>query len=211
MEGFLMFKNTAQNGFLLVEILVSLLIISLTAVNITGLQKLIVEQNRNNVAHTEVIALANQKVNQLLSYDNVARLDALVGINLPTETPGLTTFNLEWAVSSDLAESASMRTVTLQIKWEDSKGDELVYTYSEKINVTPSRAIIESVLETNDVIYFNPKKRYKNKDFVIYNSELFEAKRNVSATPETTSGDWESYGLINNKDLENDQNLAALF
>ncbi|MFT7457260.1 MAG: hypothetical protein ACI892_002425, partial [Marinobacter maritimus] len=42
-------------------------------------------------------------------------------------------------------------------------------------------------------------------------SELFEAKRNVSATPETTSGDWESYGLINNKDLENDQNLAALF
>ncbi|PKH02471.1 hypothetical protein CXF72_11450 [Psychromonas sp. MB-3u-54] len=205
-----MFKKTAQNGFLLVEILVSLLIISLTAVNITGLQKLIVEQNRDNVAHTEVIALANQKMNELLSYDNVARLDALVGVNLPTEEPGLTTFNLEWAVSSDLADGASIRTVTLQIKWDDSKGDEQTYLYSEKINLAQSRAIIlESELQTNDVFYFNPKLEYKQNAFVIYNSELFESQKHFSAgsatPPETGSGDWESHGLITNSDL------AALF
>ncbi|ABM04815.1 type IV pilin [Psychromonas ingrahamii 37] len=212
-----MFKKTAQNGFLLVEILVSLLIVSLTAVNITGLQKLIVEQNRDNVAHTEVIALANQKMNELLSYNNATSLDALVDI---TETPGLTTFNLEWTVISDSAsdpdESVNIRTVTLNIKWDNSKGSEQTYTYSEKINLTPSRANIESVFETNNFSYFNPKKTYNNKDFVIYNSELFQFSagnshpRDVN-NPETVSDGWTSYGLINNKDLKNNSDLDTLF
>jgi prepilin-type N-terminal cleavage/methylation domain-containing protein len=220
MEGFLMFKKIAQNGFSLVEILVSLLVVSLTAVNITGLQQLIIEQNRDNVAHTEVIALANQKMNELLSYDNVASLDALVGISLPMETPGLTTFNLEWGVSSDLAEGDSIRTVTLQIKWEDSKGDELTYRYSEKINLAQSKAIIvESVLKANDFIYYEPKMGYKIGAFVVYNSELFKAINSVSAsgtnnpesTPDNTPEDWESYGSINNTDLADNTDLAALF
>ena len=101
-----MLKTIDNRGFSLVEILVSLLVVSLTAVNITGLQKLIVEQNRDNVAHTEVISLANQKMNELLTYNNIASIDGLVDVSLPTETPGMTSFDLTWGVTSlDLADA----------------------------------------------------------------------------------------------------------
>lgn len=212
----------AHNGFLLVEILVSLFVVSLTAVNITGLQKLIVEQNRDNVAHTEVISLANQKMNELLSYENITQIDGL-NTHFTTATPGLTEFNLAWTVSPVPAESADMRTVTLKINWENSKGDELTYTYSEQVNLalllspyngdpaSIAAVIVESVLKSKEVIYFDPNIDYKTGAFAIYNSELFQALGNVSSTPGTTSGAWRSYGLIDNPELANNPDLAILF
>jgi len=224
-----MLKKAAHKGFSLIEILVSLLVVSLTAVNITGLQKLIVEQNRDNVAHTEVITLANQKMNELLTYDNIAQIDGLSGVSLPAETPGMTSFSLAWDVTSlDLADAAGadIRNVKLQIDWDDSKGDGRTYTYSEQVNLAlllspynaPSR--VNSSLKSNDVIYFEPKMGYKTDAFVIYNSELFQTTAVFSAgnghprdvdNPETISAGWKSYGLIDNPELANNPDLAALF
>lgn len=230
-----MLKTAAHNGFSLIEILVSLLVVSLTAVNITGLQKLIVEQNRDNVAHTEVISLANQKMNELLTYDNITKIDGLAAVSLPTETPGMTSFDLAWGVTSlDPADAAGadIRNITLQIDWDDSKGDKRTYTYSEQVNLAlllspynddpASRGedIVESVLETNNVIYFEAKMGYKKDAFVIYNSELFQATTNFSAgggqprnvaNPTVVSDGWKSYGSINNPDLANNSDLATLF
>lgn len=230
-----MLKTAAHNGFSLIEILVSLLVVSLTAVNITGLQKLIVEQNRDNVAHTEVISLANQKMNELLTYDNIASIDGLVDVSLPTETPGMTSFDLAWGVTSlDPADAAGadIRNIKLQIDWDDSKGDKRTYTYSEQVNLalllspynddpaSRGAAIVESAIETNDVIYFEAKMGYKKGAFVIYNSELFQATKVFSAgnghprdvdNPETISDGWKSYGSISNPKLANNPDLVTLF
>ncbi|MFT6927095.1 MAG: hypothetical protein ACJAZP_002724 [Psychromonas sp.] len=230
-----MLITTDNHGFSLAEILVSLFVVSLTAVNITGLQKLIVEQNRDNVAHTEVIALANQKINELLTYNNITAIDGLADISLATETPGMTSFNLAWGVTAvDLGAAAgeNIRNVKLQIDWDDSKGDKRSYDYTEQINLalllSPSgndptsmeAAIVESFLETNDVIYFEPKMGYKKGAFVIYNSELFQATEIFSAgnghprdvdNPETVSDGWTSYGLIDNPELAKNPDLATLF
>ncbi|HEY7866608.1 MAG TPA: type II secretion system protein [Psychromonas sp.] len=230
-----MLKTIDNRGFSLVEILVSLLVVSLTAVNITGLQKLIVEQNRDNVAHTEVISLANQKMNELLTYNNIASIDGLVDVSLPTETPGMTSFDLTWGVTSlDLADAggADIRNIKLQIDWDDSKGDKRSYNYTELVNLalllSPSSddptsreaAIVESFLETNDVIYFESKMGYKIGAFVIYNSELFQATKVFSAgnghprdvdNPETISEGWKSYGSISNPELAKNPDLATLF
>ena len=222
-----MAKRIDNSGFSLVEILVSLLVVSLTAVNITGLQKMIVEQNRDNVAHTQVIELANKKINELLTYQNVADIDGQDNVTLPPENPGMTRFDLAWGVTSlDASEEAGadIRNVTLQIGWDNAKGKKRSYVYSEQVNLalllSPSSdnrtsreaAIIESFIETNDVIYFEPKMGYKKGAFVIYNSELFEATEVFSAgnghprdvdNPTIASDGWKSYGPIDNPELAN--------
>lgn len=220
-----MAKIRGNSGFSLVEILVSLFIVSLTAVNITSLQKMIVEQNRDNVAHTQVIELANNKINELLTYQNIADIDGQGNVSLASQKPSMTVFNLAWRVASLNASEeagADIRNVTLQISWDDAKGQQRQYVYAKQVNLAsllrPSSdnrtsreaAIIESFLETDDVIYFEPKMRYKKGAFVIYNSELFEAKkvffagnahpRDV-ANPSTASEDWENHGAIDNPEL----------
>ncbi|HEY5716450.1 MAG TPA: prepilin-type N-terminal cleavage/methylation domain-containing protein [Psychromonas sp.] len=230
-----MAKTVDSSGFSLVEILVALLVVSLTAVNITGLQKMVVEQNRDNVAHTEVIALANKKMNELLTYTNVADIDGKDNVSLAPEKPGMTSFAMAWRVTTpDSSEGAgeNVRNVNLQIEWDDAKGDARSYAYSEQVNLAqllnPSSddstsqeaAIIESFLETNDVIYFEPKMGYKKGSFVIYNSELFEATAVYSVgnghprdvdNPSIVSEGWKSYGSIDNPELANNEELATLF
>jgi len=224
-----MLKKTAHKGFSLIEILVSLFVVSLTAVNITGLQKLIVEQNRDNMAHTEVITLANQKMNELLTYDNITQIDGLAGVSLAPETPGMTSFDLTWGVTSlDLADAAGadLRNIKLQIDWEDSKGDKRSYIYSEQVNLAlllnpyNDEPTVESLLKSNDIIYFEPKMGYKADAFVIYNSELFQTTTVFSAgngyprdvdNPETISYGWKSYGLIDDPELAKNPDLEALF
>jgi len=218
-----------HQGFSLVEILVSLLVVSLTAVNITGLQKLIVEQNRDNVAHTEVITLANRKMNELLTYDNITEIDGLADLSLAPQTPGMTSFDLAWEVTSlDLADAAGedIRNIKLQIDWDDSKGDKRSYIHSEQVNLAlllspyDEQPTVESSLKSNDLIYFEPKIGYKKGAFVIYNSELFQATTGFSVgnghprdvnNPETISNGWKSYGSINNAELAKNPDLAELF
>lgn len=219
----------AVHGFSLVEILVSLLVVSLTAVNITGLQKLIVEQNRDNITHTEAIALANQKMNELLTYDNISNIDGLADLPLATETPGMTSFDLSWGVTSvDIADAAGadIRNIKLQIDWHDSKGEKRSYIYSEQVNLalllSPYKAspIVESLLKSNEIIYFEPQIKYKRGAFVIYNSELFQATKVFSAgggyprdidNPALISSGWKSYGAIDNPELVKNSDLAMLF
>lgn len=230
-----MTKTTGNNGFSLVEILVSLFVVSLTAVCIVGLQKMIIEQNRDNLAHTQVIELANKKMNELLTYQNVTNIDGLIDVSLATEKTAQTNFDLAWGVTSiNAAENAGadIRNVKLQIDWEGAKGDPLSYVYSQQINlalllnpanndpVSKQAAIIESFLQSNDVIYFEPKMGYKKGSFIIYNSELFETIAEYSAesgyprdvaNPAVVSEGWKSYGLIDNPALANRTDLATLF
>ncbi|WP_372881599.1 hypothetical protein [Psychromonas sp.] len=230
-----MVKTTANNGFSLVEILVSLFVVCLTAVSIVGLQTMIIEQNRDNLAHTEVIELADKKMSELLTYQNVASIDGLSNVSLPAEKSAQTSFDLTWGVTAlDAAEGAGadIRNVQLQIAWDGAKGDKRSYLYSQQINLAlllnpanndataKQAAIIESFLGSSDVIYFEPKMGYKKGAFVIYNSELFETTSVFSpgnsyprdvANPAVVSAGWKSYGSIDNPALANRADLATLF
>ncbi|MFT6984290.1 MAG: prepilin-type N-terminal cleavage/methylation domain-containing protein [Psychromonas sp.] len=221
------------SGFSLVEILVSLVVVSLAAANVFGLQKMVGEQNRNNVTHTAVIALATDKMEEVLKSASIDAVDLLNG-KTDSVTLGLseTKFNYKWLIAGLGSEVGdSIREVTLQISWEDAKGDAQTFTYSEQVNLnlelkggaawepTPPLDIIISLLETNDVIYFEPKMGYKKGSFVIYNSELYEATsvhsvgnghpRDVADPNEDTG--WKNYGPINNSELANNPDLATLF
>ena len=229
-----MAKSEIAKGFSQVEILVSLLVVSIAAVNITGLQQVVGEQNRDNFIHSTVLKLATEKMEEVLQYDEVAEIEALAQLPPLKITEKLTDFTLNWDVATPDAgygAGANVRNITLQIDWNDAKGDPQVFTYSEQVNLAlllnpnggraaAEAAIVESFLETNEVIYFEPKMGYKKGAFVIYNSELFEATavhsvgnghpRDVD-NPTVVSEGWKSYGAIDNPALADNPDLATLF
>ena len=253
------------NGFSLVEILVSLFIVSMAAASVYGLQKTVIDQNRDNVAYKASIDLATEEMANVLKLENIDDalddegnvdhnnvIDAVCDLNDETKvvtkeaTQGATQFNLKWVVSRlDDASGTNCRSnvdfedqagkalfkVDLTINWKGVNDEAREYVYSEQINPFLSLLgaedtdlggvadIIASLLKTDEIIYFEPKMGYKKGAFVIYNSELFEATSVHSVgnghprkvdDPVTISAGWKSYGLINDKNLENMDELSTL-
>lgn len=221
-----------ESAFSLIEILVSLLVVSLVAANISGLQRLVIEQNRENTVHVTVIELALEKMEEVLKLDDISDLEKLHGTE-ESVTKGYANFNYSWKVLDNIANAGEdIRTVELTINWKDVKGDEQSFTYAEQMNLnlllndgtagstSDTAGIIISLLETNDVIYFDPKMGYKKGAFVIYDSDLFVATsvhsigngspRHNEVPAESDSG-WFNYGRIDNPELANNPDLATLF
>lgn len=223
-----------SRGFSLIEILISLFVVSFTAANISGLQILLNEQNRENTLHSLVQQLATEKIEEILQYASVNDLDSLPGLGSINVTRQFTDFTLNWDVSVppiNFEAPESVRKIALHIHWLDTKGGEKNYTYSQFVNLAQlhtlntsladmEAAIIESFLATNEVIYFENKMPYKAGAFVIYNSELFEATsshlagngapRNSQNANEINDG-WTSHGLINNPVLTGNEKLTTLY
>ena len=251
-------KQFSMKGFSLVEILVGLFIVSMTSISVYGLQKIVVEQNRDNVAYKASIELATEKMANVLKLDLIDNvdaegnivsngiIDAVCDLNGQTEnvTKGMTTFGLSWAVERlDVAVGSNCNTVIFErdagdtlfeveiaITWEGATNEVKTYRYIEQINpfLILSGAsgsdpngianIIVSLLNSNNVIYFESKMGYKKDAFVIYNSELFQAKKSYKiggGHPRdvgTPDGDdtWESFGLINDPALLENVEVATL-
>lgn len=232
-----MLKN---NGFSLVEILVAMFVVSLTAVNITGLQKMIANEQRDNLSRSLLLSMATEKMEGVLTMATLAELEAMSGAHETDISLGHTTASITWDVSSvDAAYNANddFREVTMDIEWKNAKNEDISYSYSEQVNLDlllsgasgseitdPLAGIVISTLNTNDVIYFEPKMGYKKGSFVIHDSYLYQATsvhevgnghpRTVT-DPDTGisegSDGWYSYGPIDNEELANNEDLATLF
>ena len=253
-------KYNAQ-GFSLVEILVALFIVSMASASVYGLQKMVIEQNRDNVAYKASIELATEKMANVLRLDliddtevdtdgNIVSngiIDAVCDFNGKTENviKGMTTFGLSWTVvrldlapgsncTQEVFESDAGDTlfeVEIAITWKGATNQVNTYNYIEQINpfLILSGAsgsdpngianIIVSLLNSNNVIYFEPKMGYKKDAFVIYNSELFQASKPYKVgnghprdvgVPDIDDGTWVSFGLINDPALLENVEVATL-
>lgn len=175
-----------KNGFSLVEILVSLFVVSLTAVSISGLQKMVGDQNRNNFAHTAVVELTTEKFEEVMKLKTITKIDAL-DASTAIQTIGLTSFDLLWSVAPVIGGGDDIRTVGLNITWNDAIGDEQTLIYSEQISLAMLldaygddtgdgfENTIDNLLNTNKVGYFEANMGYKNDAYIIYNSQLFHS------------------------------------
>lgn len=218
-----------NGGFSLVEILVSLFVVSLAAVNISGLQKIISDQNRDNFSHTAVVKLVTDKFEEVMigkDLQNVVDLNSTSSTHVDRGTEFTLTWNIE-TVSGAVA-SSTLRDVQLTVTWPDAIGDSQTFTYSEQISLPMLSAgaggsagnfpyTIPNLLDTTKVSYFENKMGYKKDAYVIYDSQLFHAtsvhsvgngqQRDID--PPVTYDDgvavvsdgWESLGRIDNADL----------
>ncbi len=226
----------AGQGFSLMEVLVALVVVSIAAANITGLQQVIAQQNRNNFVHSAVLKLATERMEEVLQYKLVADIDKLS--ELPAqrviEPQTQTELMLKWHVAAPHAVYAAgvdVRDVQLQITWQGAQEETQSFTYSEQVNLAQllnpqnaqaaaQAAIVESFFKSSELLYFESKMGYKKGAFVIYNSELFKATtvhaagnghpRDLAA-PTVVADGWKSYGLIDDPALADNPELAALF
>jgi len=113
-------QNHANKGFSMIEILVSLFLLSFVAVNITGLQKQLWQQQRYNIHHVIILNLATEKMEWLLSIDNKQTILALNQQSQTVQDETLGEINLYWQVTdSQLSgvENDDLKLVTLQLSW----------------------------------------------------------------------------------------------
>jgi len=133
-------RRSIKVGFSFVEILIALFIVSLTATNISVLQKMVSDQSRDNFSHTAVIALVSKKLEEVVAYD--VALDAS---NLYTESgtdPILysasgtspiyedrgDSLDLSWNITVSVDSSTALRDITITVTWPDALGIEQAFT-----------------------------------------------------------------------------------
>ena len=181
-------------GFSLVEILISLIIISLAAVNITGLQNKIAQQQRDNIGHAEVISLATEKMERALSFENAEQLMAMNNLSETLTHPVIGEMSLNWQVDTPEQENTmedDIKAITLTISWVNHASQNQSFTYSSYLNygslfstvsapekiteIEQTSSIIVSALNSNQVIYFEPTMNYQTGSFVIFDSYLYQA------------------------------------
>lgn len=222
-------------GFTFIEVLVSLIVVSLTAISISGLQIKVAEQQGNNIAHASAISMATAKIEQIIS---IIDPDDLIALNETSETNiqiANTTFTILWNINDVVGEyngGDDFKQVKMNISWINNQGDLQHFTHLQQINLGSLLSsvdklfpiIIATELSPDEIIYFDPKVEYQEGAFVIYDSALYQATSHYSIDNEPplavidpntglfiSSGGWQSYGPIDDTNLINNSNLASLF
>ena len=222
-------------GFTFIEILVSLIIVSLAAVNISGLQIKVAEQQGNNMAHASAISMATAKVEEMISLLEPGQLIALDNTSEVNVQVANTAFSILWSVSNVSSEydtGDDFKQINMDVSWVDNQGKLQHFIHSQQVNlgsfllnadkVFPM--VITTDLLPDEIIYFNPNREYEAGTFVIYDSYLYQATSNYSianGAPQTVidadtglaveNEGWQSYGQIDNTNLINNSNLSSLF
>jgi len=126
-------RRFTHQGFSMIEILVSLCLMSFVAVNITGLQRQLWQQQRHNMSHVMILNIATEKMEWLLSVVNQQDIMALNQQQQIIQDATLGEVDLLWQVhDSQLTgvENQDLKQVTLQLSWqtrENKKGDLVVH------------------------------------------------------------------------------------
>jgi len=231
--------KTKISAFSLVEILIALIVVSLTAVNMHGLQNKVAQQQRQNIAHALALSIATEKMEKLLSLNNTSELNNISEFNSPENTQA--EYSINWnikTIGEEYAAGDNFKEVALTMNWLNAQGGHQIFKHSQQVSFNPVISnqtesdhygqlpnLIVSSLTNHEMIYFEENKNYKKGDFVISDSYLYQATGNYSALkgskpsimvdPETgnqiSAEGWLSYGQVNNQNLSNNSDLAVLF
>ncbi|WP_025563279.1 prepilin-type N-terminal cleavage/methylation domain-containing protein [Psychromonas sp. SP041] len=222
-------------GFTFIEVLVSLIIVSLTAVSISGLQIKVAEQQGHNIAHASAISMATAKIEKMIS---IIDPDDLIALHETSETNvqiANTTFSILWNINDVIGghnAGDDFKQVKMNISWVNNQGNLQHFVHLQQIDLGTllSNAselfptIITTDLSSDEIIYFDPKVEYQEGAFVIYDSYLYQATSDYligneppEAVVDSSTGlfishaGWQSYGQIDGTNLINNNGLASLF
>lgn len=234
-------KNKPQNtGFSLIEILIALIVVSLTTVNITGLQKKVTEQQRDNIARTAMMSLVTGKMEQVLSIADINQLSDLHDVPETNIDIANTKFSISWAIADVVAgfdHGGDFKQVMMDVSWLNAQGEVEDFTHAQQVNLTlltsetnnasstnPYAPTIASSIGLNEFIYFQPKLEYQQGSFVIHDSYLYQASADYAmdlehphlvTDPDTgiisASEGWIGFGVIDDPALASHDDLAVLF
>jgi len=213
MEGFLMFKKV--QAFSLIEILIALVIVSLTAANMYGLQQKVSFQQGDNISYVDAIAVATKEIEKVLSVSNIESLMALSeGENTELQLAN-TIFEQSWSVhevGEQYHAGDSFKEVCLVLTWISRTQREQTFQHCVQVNLAQitgeekqgeqaSKAVIFSEFAAQEIEYFNANKQYLNGDLVIYDSYFYQSlsdSSTIGIAPTLTNDRWQRLGKIDN-------------
>lgn len=142
----------SQAGFSLIEALVAMVILAFGMLAIAGLQATLSRNSDNAKQRTEAVRLAQQKMEELRSFDGVTSGSYTYGANVVAGTDTLTpagsntTFTRTWTVkradgATDAVATDAQKWIHVTVDWADRQG-----------NSQPTPVALHSVIARNDPI-----------------------------------------------------------
>lgn len=157
-------SNKRHWGFGLIEILVTLGVLSIGIVGVTVLHSTVTKQSAENKSRAEALAIAQSRIEDMRNYTGA--VNSLAEFNSRfantadfANSTTVTGTNATYTRAERIAASGNMKTVTVRVTWTDAEGDSQNVTLDTRLSYVPPRSIGDTALEAATSIVDAPTGR----------------------------------------------------
>ena len=145
-------SNKRHWGFGLIEILVTLGILSVGIVGVTVLQSTVTKQSSENKSRTEALAIAQSRIEDMRNYtgdvDTLAEFQAqFANTNGFANSTTITGTNATFTRAEQIGSSGDLKTVTVQVSWTDNDNLTQTVSLNSRLSYIAPRSIGDTALE----------------------------------------------------------------
>jgi len=182
-----------NSGFGLIEILVTLGVLSVGILGVTTLHGVIARQSSDNKARAEALNIAQSRLEEMRNYTNQAA--SLAGFNtLYADTTGygnsatIDRTNATFTRSELIDTTGTVKSVTVKVDWTDPSGDTQSVNLGTEFSFVSPRKVGDSALTATEEKVASPTGRAKLGDGALDQDEQDAATSNGDGTSEYVRG-----------------------
>jgi Tfp pilus assembly protein PilV len=175
-------------GFGLIEILVTLGVLSVGIIGVTVLQSTVTKQSSENKSRAEALSIAQSRIEDMRNYtgdvDTLAEFNTLfANTNNYSNSASITGTNAVFTRDELIGSSGELKTLTVRVQWSDSDNVSQTVSLSTQISYIPPRSIGDTALEASASVVDAPTGRARLGDSALpQNVELTSLAANSDGT-----------------------------
>jgi len=166
-----------NSGFGLIEILVTLGVLSVGILGVTTLHGVIARQSNDNKARSEALNIAQSRIEDMRNYTNAAGsvtgfndlYDDTVGFENATAIEGIST---DFTRSESITTTGTMKDVVVQVAWQDVSSVTQTVSLSTEFSFVSPRKVGDSALESSVEKVDSPTGRARLGDGTVTDEQL---------------------------------------
>ncbi|MGP1666643.1 MAG: type IV pilus modification PilV family protein, partial [Rhodanobacter sp.] len=146
-------SKSRHRGFGLIEILVTLGVLSMGIVGVTVLHATVTKQSSENKSRAEALAIAQSRIEEMRNY--TGHVDSLSDFNtLFANTSGfansstITGTNATYTRAEEIGAFGALKTLTVRVTWQDDANETLTVSLSTRLGYIAPRSIGDTARET---------------------------------------------------------------
>jgi Tfp pilus assembly protein PilV len=175
-------------GFGLIEILVTLGVLSVGIVGVTVLQGTVTKQSAENKSRAEALAIAQSRIEEMRNYtgdvDTLAEFNTLfANTSGYANSTAVTGTNATYTRDEQIGTSGELKTLTVRVTWSDSDNVSQTVNLSTQLSYVAPRSIGDTALEASASVVDAPTGRARLGDSTLpTNIELSSLAANSDGT-----------------------------
>jgi Tfp pilus assembly protein PilV len=156
-------------GFGLIEILVTLGVLSVGIVGVTVLQSTVTRQSSENKSRAEALAIAQSRIEEMRNYTGDVKTLAGFNLQFPTSNDFGNSFpvtgtNAAFTREEQIGASGELRTVAVRVTWTDGDGVSQSVNLNTQLSYISPRSIGDTALEAATSVVDSPTGRARLGD-----------------------------------------------